>query len=470
VRAITGPGWPSQRRQAMLTAMWSRTVRPAIARKQSRRAGRAGQADRPRARFCLAVLLFAAAAGAAGPGRARAAADEPPWGDGRSRGEDLTIVLFTVGPGDPVAQRFGHTLILVQDDRLRDSRIYNYGMFSFDRQLLAKYVMGRLWFWAAEMPVKSTLARYKAMDRDIRGQTLALPPKARAQIAATLARDVRPENREYLYHHYDANCATRVRDIIDEALGGRLRAATGGVPARMTLRDHTRRLTHGNPALELLLVFLMNDEIDQPISVWHEMFLPMELEAAVAEFTYRDDAGNPVALVSRSATLHDADRPEPDERPALMWPWTLALGLAFAAAALALARARSRGRRWGQVGFGLHTCFIGALYGLPGLGLTLAALFTDHTVAYWNENLLLANPITTAALFLGIGQAFGLRWADRLMARGWYVLVFTSALAITAKLFPWYDQANSLMIALIVPVNVGFALAHARYRLPARSR
>ena len=39
-------------------------------------------------------------------------------------------------------------------------------------------------------------------------------------MAKLLADNVLPENRDYLYHHYNDNCVTRLRDMIDTALGG----------------------------------------------------------------------------------------------------------------------------------------------------------------------------------------------------------------------------------------------------------
>ena len=60
----------------------------------------------------------------------------PPWGTGESQGEDLAISLVTFSPGDDVASWWGHGSLVVEDRRLEQSRLYNYGMFSFDERML----------------------------------------------------------------------------------------------------------------------------------------------------------------------------------------------------------------------------------------------------------------------------------------------------------------------------------------------
>ena len=68
----------------------------------------------------------------------------PPWLNGQSQPEDLEVWLVTFGPGDSVPEWWGHTALVVQDHRLNQGRLYNYGMFSFDNKMLPKFAMGRL--------------------------------------------------------------------------------------------------------------------------------------------------------------------------------------------------------------------------------------------------------------------------------------------------------------------------------------
>ena len=124
-----------------------------------------------------------------------------PWGDGRSRGEDLQIKLVTFGPGDDIPSYWGHVGIVVEDVRLQRAKIYNYGLFSFGDGMLVNFLMGRLVFSGGAFPVSSYLNFYRKQNREIRIATLNVPANKKAELAARLAQSVLPKNREYLYHH-----------------------------------------------------------------------------------------------------------------------------------------------------------------------------------------------------------------------------------------------------------------------------
>jgi hypothetical protein len=416
----------------------------------------------PAARLALAAAgLLAAALLVARPAEATGW-PQPPWGTGESRGEDVRIVLITFSPGDDIPSWFGHSAVLVEDSRLRAQRVYNYGMFSFGGDLLPKFLMGRLEFWVGEAPLGGTIRHYQSLDRDIRFQELGLSPERRLRLAKALADNVLPENRHYLYHHYDDNCATRIRDIIDEALDGQLRAFAER-PARMTLRAHTRRHSQQNPVVDFILMLWMNDEIDRPITVWDEMFLPEEMERVFAEFSYVDDDGRTRPLVAESLVVYEASGRAPvPETPAKTWPGALLVGLLLGGGAVALAAWHAAAkRRLSRILFGVHNALVGLAFGLPGLLLFLMWAITEHTVTWRNENLLLASPVTFAALPLGIAVAAGSERAHRWLMGCWWVLAGTSVLAVALKILPLFSQGNGIPLALLVPMNLGFAAGWA---------
>lgn len=398
------------------------------------------------------TLLFAATASA-----------EPPWAEGgESRPEDLKVYLLTFGHGDDIPSWFGHTALMVRDDRLKSQRVYNYGMFSFGPDMLPKFLMGRLEFWVGEANVARTLSLYRGLNRDIRMSELNLSPDRRAKMAAFLAWNVRPENRDYLYHHYDDNCATRIRDAIDDAVDGQFKEQTSD-PARFTLRGHTRRHTQRNPYIDVLLYTWMNDEIDKPILEWDEMFLPDELFDQVDKATYVNDEGEEVPLIKETKVLYEAERePVPDE-PATFWPYTLLFGLLLGGFGLWSARRyETTGARKWRVSLGLQHLVVGLLFGIPGLVLVLFHV-TDHVITYLNENMLLLSPLTFMALVLFAPIMRGRRWAMNVMRICWYVMAATSLLMLLLKLLPVFDQQNWITIAMMVPFNLLMAAAMHRF-------
>lgn len=394
----------------------------------------------------------------------------PPWGSGESRGEDLSIWLVTFSPGDDVPSWWGHGSLVVEDTRLQQSRLYNYGMFTFNDTMLARFAMGRLEFWVGHSPVGATFRYYQSEDRDVRIQELNLTPDQRLVIAKRLADNVLPENREYLYHHYNDNCVTRLRDMIDVATGGQLREMDKA-PGRMTLREHTRRYTAVNAPMSVLLDFMMNDEIDHPITKWEEAFLPDELETQVAALQVKGADGQAHSLAAKTWSYYESPtRKRPPAEPPAWGPWILALGVALGGAAVGLAAWERKGSRLARVLLGLENAVLGLLLGIPGTALFVMWLVTNHTVTYHNENLFLANPLTLLALPFGVALLWNSRKARARLARIWLALAATGVLGVVLKVLPPFDQDNWRLIALILPINLGMAGAFGLERVLARLR
>ncbi len=392
---------------------------------------------------------------------------KPAWAKGESRGEDLRIYLVTFGVGDDIASWFGHTALMVSDKRTRQQRIYNYGMFSFGPDMLPKFLMGRLEFWVDDASVPRTMALYKSLRRDITVTELNLTPDKRKEVAEFLAWNIEPENRDYLYHHYLDNCATRVRDVIDKAVDGQLEVAASD-PSRFTFREHTHRHTQRNAYIDVLLSLWMNDDIDEPLREWDDMFLPSELLTQVRSLEYTNPDGEVVPLVvpEREKLIYDAKREPLEPEPYVLWPWTMLFGVLFGGSALWFARRyETTGKTSWRLSLGAQHFLAGILFGVPGL---VAALFhlSDHTVTYYNENLFLWSPLTFLALPLSFPIMRGRVGAMRVMRICWYVMAVTSLLGLALKLLPWFDQANGMGLAMLVPFNLLMAAAMHRFGPP----
>lgn len=409
------------------------------------------------ARLSLALTALLVTLCVSAPAWARRAA---PWAEGGpSNPQDLRIELATFGPGLDVPSWFGHTAIAVTDERRGVRRVYNYGMFSFDSTVVPKYLMGRLEFWVGPTSYAGTMRLYAKQDRDVRLLELNLPPDKRAEVARFLEDNIKPENRDYLYHHYDDNCATRIRDIIDEATDGQF-AEFSKKPARMSLRDHTRRHARWS-ILDFGMSYAMSATIDRPITAWEEMYLPVELENNVKAFEYTTEDGEKIPLAGEERVIHTSETlPETPEEPSTLWPLMLFGGLLFGASGwLLMRRWRQEPRRGRRVLVGLHSAFIGGTFGLAGALLTFMWAFTDHQVVYNNENILQTNPLTLLLLPLGLMFAFGSTRAQRWLPRLWLALAVIASLGVILKVLPWFDQQNWLTLALCVPM---FAfMAHA---------
>lgn len=380
--------------------------------------------------------------------------------------EDLRMKVVTFGPGPDVHQLFGHTALWVEDTRLGADALYGYGMASFGRGAALSHLLKRPTYWAGRVAVQPAFFLYRARDRSIFVQELQLTVEQRRRLFARLERDVRPENREYPYHPLEDNCATRLRDALDEALGGVLRDVASG-PARFSLREHLRRFTQRSPLVDLLLLVWLDSDVDAPITRWQEAFLPVELSRLLDEATVPDGMGGRVRLVSRRYDEH-LSRAAPVPEPPIPADQGLALLIGSACAATVVLLAALRGtHRWARVLFGLYHALFGLTLGTVGVAAFLLMLFSEHAALGSGENLLLLNPLTFALLPLGLGMALGLRGAERWARLCVGALVLGSLLALALKALPAFNQDNRAPMALLLVANLGLGVAHGLLRRPA---
>jgi hypothetical protein len=390
-----------------------------------------------------------------------AAQSLPPWMTGESHPEDLQISLVTFSPGDSLTEWWGHTALVVEDQRLHHGRLYNFGMFGpkeGDTNAFVKdFIRGRLIFWVADDSVLGTYGFYKKyLDRDVRVQELELEPSEALAVAKRLGTHVLPENRWYRYHHYDDNCSTRPRDILDEALGGQLKAATAG-PSKQTLRQHTLRYSRVNPPMSWVLDFLQGDILDKPITQQQDAYLPDELEKQVQALQVRRADGSVHPLVKRQWDYYRSKRePPPEQAP--RWPgWFFLVGLALAGVAHGLGHFGRDGAKLLRVLLGLYTALLGLLGGVLGAALAFLMTLTDHDVTFGNENVLQLNPLTLLLLPAGLMLAWGAKRAKPLNRWLWSVLAVLSGLGVVMKALPFADQANWNVLLVTVPMNAGLA-------------
>lgn len=245
---------------------------------------------------------------------------------------DPAIDLYTIGPGVEWVERFGHSAICVSHANPRRDRCYNYGTthFSEPAKMVWDFLQGRSSFWVSTSRPDKMIDGYIETDRSVWVQRLPLTQAQASQLAAELARDALPANRYYLYHHYDDNCTTRLRDFIDRITDGALaRGATGDYPS---LRELSRAGWAELPALLYLGDVLIGRRVDRLPTPYQAMFLPLVLRDQVAAVL----GAEPEVIYLREGEPIGVDPPG-------RWPFVVLLALV--AAPLAAARVTGRFRR-----------------------------------------------------------------------------------------------------------------------------
>lgn len=404
--------------------------------------------------FCL--LAFIAPAGA--QALAEPASPESPIPNPPSR---LSISLLTIGPGEIFFERFGHNAIVVRDAASGEAVAYNYGIFDFEQQdFLLNFVRGHMRYRMAADALEDDLAMYRAEGRTIVEQRLDLDAQQMVALVDFLEWNAQPANAQYRYDYFEANCSTRVRDALDRALGGALRAQSEGRSRGYTYRIDALRLMAPEPWLALLIDLGLGPYADQRIDFWQESFVPETLHNVVAQARLTRGGGGDAPLVAADATLAVGHVEEPPILPRDQRVPFLLAGLGACALLFWLGRSRRRAVRAPLAVFAI---VFELACGLGGLVLLFLWFGTDHRAAWRNENLLLLNPL---CLLLIPGWFAALR--GRMAGRGslvvaWLV-VLGAAFALFSKILPWFVQSNLQWIVLLLPIHLALALGLSRRR------
>ena len=388
----------------------------------------------------------------------------------REPGAALTVYLVTMGQGDEVWTRFGHAALWIHNAARGTDITYNWGMFDFRQpHFIARFLLGDMRYSMARLDLRQMLDEYATSQRTVRAQELALTPAERVALQRFAEWNARPENRDYNYDYFRDNCSTRVRDAIDRALGGRIRAATAQSQTPATYRRNALRLVANSLPLYVGIALALGEPADRPITAWQAMFLPDQLRAEMRTIRVRSADGRMVPLVRAETVLFRSNRPPEATVPPRSWPWALVLGVAAAAVVVLFARADARRSRAARI-IALMVGWLWSLTaGLTGILLLTAWTLTRHTFMYSNENLLLFSPISlvvVGALPLAFSRAGpGCRGARRTVRAGATLGAILAVGALGVKLLPGRHQENWTFMALALPMHLALLAVFGNDRL-----
>ena len=406
-----------------------------------------------RSAFAL-VLLFC--------GIARAQPTPAPIPNPESRIPALEVSLLTIGPGPIFWERFGHNAIVIRDAEVGVEVAFNYGIFDFEQEdFLTNFARGNMRYRIAADRLGDDIGMYQEESRSITEQRLTFTPEQAAALRDYLRWNIRPENAFYRYDYYLANCSTRVRDALDQALGGAIKRGTEGRSSGYTYRMDSLRLMAADPLLMLGIDLGLGPYADRRIDYWEESFVPAVFSRALGEVRVADASGAQVPLVASETVIAKGTIEEaPALPPDLRWPF-LILGVAIALVLHVLARARSRAARVPIAIFGVA---FELFCGVGGLVLLFLWFGTAHQSAWRNENLFLLNPLCLLLIPAMATLARAVPRPARMGSRIVWIVAVLAAFALFSKILPWFAQANLHWIVLFLPIHVAVALAVSRNR------
>ena len=355
---------------------------------------------------------------------------------GHSQGAQLSplskISLLTVGTGEDLAAKFGHSAIRLQDPTLGIDEVYGYGTYDFeDPNFYLNFTRGKLAYTISRIPFKYFDSSYQQEKRWIREQVLDLNLEQRTKIVAFLENNLLPENKKYKYDFLFDNCATRIPMVFEKTLGDTFKFDYKYLENQLTFRELIRLKLDPNTWSNFGIDLALGSVIDRKATPYEHLFLPIYVYQQMKHTTLN---GKPI--VKKESILLDI----PEQKDGSLFLLTPAFWLAILlilAGWVTYKDFKNRKRtKWLD-----FLLFI--LTGLSGILITFLWFGTDHFATKMNYNALWAFAPNAILAFLLLKKELP-NWINT------YLVLLLVLLGITCILWALKIQVFSILLILII--------------------
>ncbi len=222
--------------------------------------------------------------------------------------EEANISLVTCSVGNEVYALYGHSAIRVQDSQNDIDVVFNYGVFSFSQpNFVLRFAKGETLYMVAIQSYDSFLRAYEQNNRSLWEQKLLLSRTEKEQMFSFLLWNSDPKNREYLYNFFHDNCATRIRNLVENHVEGKI-IFTERLGKQPTYRQFVNDYQSVVPWTNLGIMLLLGSPSDAECNSYSQMFLPDKLSSTFANSrVVRDGETRP--LCGETKLVHQAPAP-----------------------------------------------------------------------------------------------------------------------------------------------------------------
>ena len=224
----------------------------------------------------------------------------------KSQTGDTTMYLITCGPGTEIYSIYGHSALLV-DITGRDT-VYNWGIFDFDTPNFAwKFAKGKLDYMLGAERLKNFLTGYFYESRYVLSQKINLDPGEKKIVLELVNENLKPENVRYRYDFFYDDCSSRIRDLLEKAVGNSMiyPPETGEQP---TFRQLIGEYQQYYPWQQFGIDLLIGSNAEKKADIRDKMFLPDYLMSGLSAAEV-DRNGSNVALLDKARKLLDFEAP-----------------------------------------------------------------------------------------------------------------------------------------------------------------
>lgn len=357
----------------------------------------------------------------------------------KSQTPSVIISILTCSPGDELYSIYGHNAIRVQNLETGSDLVYNYGTFDFDTPGFAlKFMRGQLPYLLSVATYDDFLYEYQYYKRSVTEQILNLDEPTTEKIIIYLQINMLPENRAYAYDFFKDNCATRIRDVLEQnivTLHWDEQKATEKT-FRTIIKEYQRPMAWADFGIDLII----GAPADQKTSLSEEMFIPDYLANAISGATLGGASTTQLELQHR--TLLEFDN-RSEDTPFVWTPRFLFFALWLIELGIFLMHARGKSFKWSK----LYDTLWVIILTLGGLLMLFMWFGTNHIPTKYNWNILWANLLIPLWYFYGRRQKWSKMMA--MVILGCLLISIVNALQIV-QILPQYFNSIIVLISLIL--------------------
>ncbi|WP_421919939.1 DUF4105 domain-containing protein [Marinifilum sp.] len=298
--------------------------------------------------------------------------------------EQSAVSLLTCSPGEELYSHFGHSALRFHDPLNKIDLVFNYGTFNFNTpNFYMKFARGKLKYRLAFSSYQQFLPEYIVSGQGVTEQILNLDLDSRRKLFQAVIENYKPENRYYHYDFLFDNCSTRIRDIIEANINGKIiyKENTDKPKNFWNLLDHFMEQSRW---IYLGIHLILGSPCDIDASPYQYMFLPDNMMYAFADATVLN-MDERVPLVSHTKEVL---KPTLDYK---MTEWYKRPGFIFGLFSLIILLISIRTLTSKRNYFIIDHVFFGAT-GIVGWVIVFLWFFTDHQATGPNWNILWALP------------------------------------------------------------------------------
>jgi hypothetical protein len=317
-------------------------------------------------------------------------------------GNDTTVYLITCDPGTETYSIYGHSALRVAVPSLREDKVYNWGVFDFNTPNFAwKFAKGRLNYKLAADQLYSFLQIYMYESRSVYSQIINLSPAEKKNLLELISENLKPQNVYYRYDFFYDDCSTRIRDLIEKAVGSKLIYPPEDKKNQLSFRQKVGQYQQMYPWLKMGIDLIMGFPGEKKASFRDRMFLPIDLQANLEQAVIsRDSKMIPLLQTPEVILLFEP----PEIRQHFYTTPVFIFTLLFILIVFISARLR-KSPVIRYVDLILFT-----LFSALSILMIFFNFFTDHQQMKMNLNIIWFNPFIILALIHLIFRKEGLIW------------------------------------------------------------